>query len=312
VSAWPTLLIKGAAFSHFRELTDTGTLTLSFDGNYCGLFDKTGESEAPVIVRPCTPHINPTHPFAHPYQDTTYENYNFAASTGEVVDSIPINPLEATHSCCIGVPERPDLWDVKEEGAECYVNPEVGCYGGVDFYAFTKTHLTKEQQIGTCDGVRGNTCPDTAFKLYERALTCGNSDMTSCVVCPENADASCKGIPFECQDESAWSIVSTQAGRAWCSGTLGCEKLCKSEIVSLVPGFPGPNFNFKGWVNQQVDNEEAVSEAGLKFQCGCTDEQEGNPCDANFNGVFAGTCGLVATNIGGSVEEFPGCVGDDV
>ena len=49
--------------SYFKEPSKAGRLNLSYQGQYCALFDKTKSTEVAVVVNGCVPHKNIEHPW---------------------------------------------------------------------------------------------------------------------------------------------------------------------------------------------------------------------------------------------------------
>ena len=271
--------------SYFKELSTDGKLNISYQGQYCALFDKTKSAEVAVVVNECVPHKNSEHPWAYPYEKYTYQNFDFNAQVGDYLGQQEINPFEATHSCCIGTAENPAGWRLADENdLPCFIDPEPGCYGRVfreDGTSYTGIESQKgyvlEQQQKFCDGIRGNSC-DGEFKneLYNHKLWCGISGQAGCR----------ETIPDLCQDGLAFSIVTG----GWCSGTLGCEKLCETEIVYTgreeYTTFSSEQINELA-TQLKVDDE---NDPNFDFKCGCSSNREGMPCDGDFDGKFKGAC----------------------
>ncbi len=280
-------LLEQRLDSYFKEPSTDGRLNLSYQGQYCALFDKTKSAEVAVVVNGCVPHKNPEHPWAYPQEKYTYQNFDFNTQTGEYLGKQEINPFEATHSCCIGG-ENPSSWRLADEDdAPCFIDPEPGCYGRVfreDGTLYTGVEGQKgfvlEQQQRFCSGERGNMC-DGDFKneLYNGRLWCG-----------ENGKSSCNDIKSSCENGLAFRIID---GQGWCSGMLGCEKLCETAIV-----YTGKKeyFTFTSeQINEQatllkVDDPEDPKDPNFDFGCGCAGKPSGSPCDSNFDGKFEGEC----------------------
>ena len=76
----------------------------------------------------------------------------------------------------------------------------------------------------------------------------------------------------------------------WCSGTLGCEKLCETEIVYTgreeYTTFSSEQINELA-TQLKVDDE---NDPNFDFKCGCSSNREGMPCDGDFDGKFKGAC----------------------
>jgi len=293
-------LLQGP-FNHFYEATSKGVLNLSFNAQYCSLFDKSKSAIANIVVNDCVPSRNPAHPWAYPYEDYAYSKFNFNTWQGECIKDKDgnclqqkINPFEATHSCCIGVAENPDKWQIapKDYSQSCFVNPEPGCYGqvlrdkeGTPYTVQGRKNqnikddpgLVVEVQQRFCDGNRGNICNgDFKNELYTEKLVCGNSTFNQCRT----------DIPTECQGQPAFSLIEN---KGWCSGTLGCQSLCSTAVVytgtEKTTSFSSEDINSLA-TKLKVDDQ---TDADFDFKCSC-EGKEGKPCDANFDGNFNGVC----------------------
>ncbi|MBI4980003.1 hypothetical protein HZC30_00430 [Candidatus Woesearchaeota archaeon] len=263
-----------------------GLLNLSYSMDYCSNLNASKSVEIPVYVAPCVPHKNPERPFAYPYHIYKFLDYNFTLGNGtfdqkETGTTTGFNPLEATHSCCIGVPENPGGWKLVDENDlknPCFVNPAPGCYGVIaDYLKLEKNYggyvLEKEMQL--CDGTRGNVCEGgPAGELWDDKLTCG-----------ENNKNKCNGISSKCQGLPAFGLIPD---KGWCYGKMGCEKLCPSSqsVVSLDKYNNAPT----EMINARAKNNQLLSDGKeLGFVCGCSGH-DGSTCDSNFNGFFSGKC----------------------
>jgi hypothetical protein len=297
---WNSLL--QGQYNHFRALTETGKLNLSFKANYCALFDKSKSSVVKVVVNDCVPHRNPEHPWAYPNHNLKYDNFNFNALQGDFVGEEEINPFEATHSCCIGVAENPNDWQVADASypKACFINPEPGCFGQVlstkvitpaTYYTNSfagylpdKKGYVLEVQRQFCSGDRGNIC-DGDFKneLKEGKLICGTPGQNSC-----SSD-----IDDRCANSPAFGFLEgNEAG--WCHGTFGCADFCQDPVAYTGAAKEQKLFD----INSIALEEEAVYEEDISFHCGCT--SEGQRCDNNFNGKFNGICQADLTCAGDS------------
>ncbi len=284
------LLLKGP-FNHFREVTKKGALNLSFDATYCALFDKSKSATVTLVVNECVPHKNPEHPWAYPNHNLKYTEFNFNALQGNFVGEEETNPFEATHSCCIGLAENPNDWQIAgpDYPSPCFINPESGCYGQVPSKKYPGTTYTSsfegfspkkegyvlEVQQQFCSGNRGNIC-DGNFKneLKDGKLICGTPGQNSC-----NAN-----INTKCAGASAFGYVVEGEEAGWCHGTFGCSSLCQEAVA-----YTGLTTEQKVFdINLLAQKEEAVYEEDISFHCGCT--AEGQICDGNFDGKFNGVC----------------------
>lgn len=295
-SQWNALL--QGPYNHFRKLTEEGKLNLSFNANYCALFDKSKSAAVKVVVNDCVPHRNPEHPWSYPYHEYVYESsFNFDTQQGECkkdgndqcVQEEGFNPFEATHSCCIGA--EPNDWQIApaEYPKPCFINPEAGCYGQVQSTKFENTFYTSsfegylpaqegyvlEVQQRFCDGTRGNICNGN-FKneLKDGKLICGTPGQNSC---SSDIETRCAGL-------FAFGYSGEGENKGWCHGTFGCSEFCQEPIA-----YTGTIPDVKDFdINQIARDEEAVYEEDISFSCGCT--SEGQICDSNFDGRFNGVC----------------------
>ncbi|MDP3698164.1 MAG: hypothetical protein Q8R47_01115 [Nanoarchaeota archaeon] len=289
ISAWSKLFT--GVFNNFREVTEKGELNLSFNAQYCARFTEVESEVIKVVVNECVPHRNPGHPWAYPNHNLKYDNFNFNTLQGECVADEngkcveeEINPFEATHSCCIGVAENPNDWQIADADhpKPCFVNPEPGCYGQVRSTKFSGTPYTslkpgyvQEVQQQFCSGNRGNTC-DGAFKnkLMDGTLICGRPGQTGC---SDDIDLKCAGL-------FAFGYVGEEENKGWCHGTFGCSDFCQKPVA-----YTGPSTQEKVFdINAIALQEEALDESFIPFSCGCT--AEGQLCDRNFDGKFNGVC----------------------
>ena len=294
IKEWKDLLEPTVTAPHFQVAPAVGKLNLSFNANYCALFDKSKSAAVTLVVNECVPHRNPEHPWAYPNHNLKYDKFNFNNLQGIFVSEEEINPFEATHSCCIGVAENPNDWQIADPNypKPCFINPEPGCYGqvyrdekGVEPYTTQgRNNPLKEQEPGLvveiqqqfCDGNRGNTCEgQIRNELYGGRLICGNATFTQCRT----------DIPVPCQGQPAFSLID---GAGWCSGTLGCQTLCNDPIAYLgtekSTSFSSEYINSLA-TKKKVNDEDDIN---FDFKCGCT--TEGQICDNNFDGKFKGVC----------------------
>ncbi len=268
-----------------------GLLNLSYSMDYCSNLNASKSVEIPVYVAPCIPHKNPERPFAynpignyHKYKfglnDDGSTNFSNIIETPSTAGNF--NPLEATHSCCIGVPENPAGWRLANEiDPPCFVNPKPGCYGGITEYKSADPNykgyiLEKKTQL--CDGTRGNVCGGSlAWELWSDAsgnqqLMCGNKTQTDCTK-----------VNIKCQGKLAFELIKD---KGWCSGKMGCHSLCIDPVV-----------NKWGWtqtntiiINKRAQNTLAINDGDdLGFFCGCSGHG-GLKCDGDFDGISSGTC----------------------
>ena len=292
IGGWGALLGDSGNYNHFRELTEDGTLNLSFNANYCALFDKSKSAVIKVVVNDCVPHRNPEHPWAYSpsgNHEYVYDSFNCDTWEGECKEDEngrcmkeKINPFEATHSCCIGL--NPNNWQIAkvEDNKVCFSNPEPGCYGQVTSKKFPGTPYTSlkpgyvlEVQQQFCSGKRGNIC-DGEFKneLKDGTLICGNPGQNSCST---YIDVKCAGL-------FAFGYSGEGEDAGWCHGTFGCSGFCQEPVA-----YTGPPAGVKAFdINKIARDEEALDESDISFSCGCT--AEGQICDSNFNGKFNGVC----------------------
>ncbi len=307
---WPSKL-NSENDGYFSELTDSnlgiGRLKLSSSASYC---QQDSETESPqegtaaeptvtevddtdevrVIVKKCLPHRNPEHPFAFPYHNYLYSDYDFATKTGQFLrtqsNTELINPFQSTHSCCLGSAQSPVNWDVAAAGTVCFTDPTPGCYGRVEGHTVGHAGYVREERYDECDGVRGNVCGDGTgvgrYRLKDNELKCGN-----------NADSTCRNINIKCVNQSAFSYFEDDG---WCYGEMGCQLFCKdSDGKEIV--YTGTERLSSEWainINQRALNNKATSSDTnkLPFKCGCATNGDDNnkPCDHNFDGVFDRVC----------------------
>ncbi len=308
IKNWDNLYSSEKDFNHFRAL-GSGELTLSLDATYCSIFDKSKSESATVVVQECLPNRNQQHPFAYPYEKYKFKNYNFDTQTGECVKDKnclqeDINPFEATHSCCVGVadPGLQGQWRLAtEKDNPCFINPEPGCYGQVEIERNGKKEpytgvLGKDKQYlwevqqRLCDGERGNMCNgDFSNELYNQRLWCGISGQKVAVL---DKEYQCATIPPECENGPAFKLDEEKKG--WCHGDFGCSDFCQKAVA-----YTGQSKDKSFDINALATKVNAIEDANVFFQCGCT--KKGQTCDVNFNGNFMGSC-----------DENNQCVGDDV
>lgn len=288
-----------AAFPHFREVTNKGQLNLSFSAQYCARFNEVEAQEIKVVVNECVPHRNPEHPWAYPYHEYAYSSFNFGTQQGKCIKDEngecikeEINPFEATHSCCIGVAENPNDWQIADADypKPCFINPKPGCYGQVQSKKFPGTPYTslkpgyiQEVQQQFCSGERGNVC-DGAFRneLKEGKLICGIPGQDSCN----------NGIDQHCANIFAFGYSGEGENKGWCHGTFGCSSFCQEPVA-----YAGPSTQEKVFdLNVLALKEEALDESDISFSCGCT--AEGQICDSNFDGKFNGLCQADSSCVG--------------
>jgi hypothetical protein len=201
-----------------------------------------------------------------------------------------INPLNATHSCCLGDPLLPGTWKVAPDTEICFTDPEPKCAGKIPQYTdgsgFTQNKgYILEQQKTFCDGVRGNSCKDgiTEGEKFKGELRCGKRSPSS---------LQCNKVHTDCQDVLSWGYVKDDDDKsiAWCHGQMGCQDVCSDFVVDISPekksqlsGFAGVNI---------VANEDPLlpdTDKDVGFDCGCQGNLDA-PCDANYDGKFQGIC----------------------
>jgi len=259
---------------YFRKVTGSNSnlLKMKFEILYCEDNEKEDVIEKMIFVAECVPHQNPNYPFAYPYYTyrfglkedgmTDFDNF-----LGIDEEKEAINPFMATHSCCFGKVDAPQVWRIyrEEEKHVCFVSPEQGCYGGSD-YADGKKGYVLERQQRLCDGTRGNICGGEI--IYEENKICGDPIYERCS----------NDIPIQCRGEKAGDYGEIKGERGWCYGELGCERFCSQEtgeelVYNLVGGSP-----------------EGLPIDIISFKCGCGINDEGKVCDGDFDGNFEGVC----------------------
>ena len=297
---------ENSNYNHFMTKTSTGKLNLSFSITYCGgELNKSTSAAAQIIVKECLPHQNPQRPFAYPYHTFEFSNYDFENKVGTFVqnNTAPFNPLEATHSCCVGSPDTPlSGWTHKKNTEVCFVDPVPGCYGKNEY---GKKIL--EVPVRYCDGNRGNICGGEIEYILSNS-TSSSPSVKQRLICgyngkPAGDDAKCKGIPPACEGKPAFSIIKYNGKWGWCSGTDGC-----SEFVTVTDGKPlvytgstavpyylpseGGEDALLYSIGKEFlkSNKKPVSNnPPFKYAAGCSGHQ-GNLCDSDYNGIFRGTC----------------------
>ncbi len=272
--------------------SNSGTLSLRYGINYCGLFPEGSTSQAEVIVKECVPHQNLQHPFAYPYHGYTFESYNFNSRQGEfggIIDDSSVNPFDATHSCCLGLPNNPSTWELVGENDPdhpCFINPQPGCYGQISEYTTLSGNdgYILEQQQRLCGGERGNWCNgEFQSALYNNELRCG-----------ENGENQCSGINSNCENELAFSLIEDEG---WCHGRMGCAALCREGVVYTETS---PQRIFSNAEISQSARELTLTHESdnpnFGFHCGCVagsisnGGDDGRRCDANYDGAFDRRC----------------------
>lgn len=249
-------------YGHFKELTGNipGELILDFAITYCGKNEQSDTKSVDIMVRECVPHRNVTHPWAFPNHEYKYESDEEGKTDSDnFVGMEEINPFLATHSCC------GDDWNILE-GVDCFVNPALGCYGGIDGFAGKDEGYILAEEYAVCDGKRGNICGEESGKKYRLRggeLLCGG----------EGKYADC-GAPIECNEQAPWSLIG---GEGWCYGeNVGCENFCSKEN--------GEEIVYRGFIS---GGPYYFSEITTNlFKCGCELTDNGNSCDPFFTGAF--------------------------
>ncbi len=264
-------------FSLFKEKTSNGKLSLSFSAEYCHNFNVGNSAEVNVIVKDCVAYRNPYYPFAAPYEKYVKK----ADGTIAFDNSVDINPLTATHSCCSGDPTNPASWTMvlAQETQKCFSNPERKCYDPLAPYLW-------QEEFVLCNGERGNYCGG------EKQYAPWNGEMK----CGENTKGDCKNIIPPCQNQIAFGLlsgISTPSGKGWCHGTYGCQKLCGNsaddELVDLSGTLGGKTVDID-YFNNIAEANDYKSETELNLACGCGRATQGKPCDSNFDGTFENVC----------------------
>ncbi len=283
-------------YEKFGKIGTSGKLNLSYSMDYCSQLNASRYVEINTFVVPCIPHKNPERPFAY-NSGGQYHKYKFGLIDGKtdftkLLESPStqnnINPLEATHSCCIGVPENPSSWKLVEKNDPqnpCFVNPKPACSGGISEYKVANggkdySGYILEEEMQLCSGNRGNVCDGgKSSRLWKNELKCGGVGYDKCK----------PTIPKECQGALAWTYVDSNSDKIndeWCHGMFGCSDLCKSEVVSLKEYH---DLDLNG-VNKQAKDGFFIKDEEIGLVCGCTGTTEGKTCDSNFDGSFIGTC----------------------
>ncbi|MFH0701895.1 MAG: hypothetical protein V2A62_05680 [Candidatus Woesearchaeota archaeon] len=293
LSTWKKAFEGGdQRYNHFQKNTSNGKLNLSFSITYCGGLNKSTSVAAQIIVKECLPHRNPQRPFAYPYQNYVFSSYDFENHFGNfshMDESNSFNPLEATHSCCIGSPtDTPTGWRIADNTTACFVDPIPGCYGKNKDYLENNNYGNRILEIKTnyCNGTRGNVClGNEVYSLYKDTLICGNKTQ------PE-----CGGIAKECEGKLAFSITKYNGKGGWCHGNMGCSKFETLSPIVYKGGekFP-PNLNVAPyWASDYALAGKYTTDINTKYplKVGCDANTVGSPCDSDYNGLFAGKCNL--------------------
>jgi hypothetical protein len=297
IDMWPDKLLDDTfSQAYFKSTTlpgSPGKLNLSLSIDYCS--DRiTDSTKVDLTVAQCIPHVNPQHPY--PYMPDDPDNfylYEFEldATSGEIDESIPaainsINPFLATHQCCNSI-----NWKVFDTGHPCFENPNRGCYGKIKDYTALSGYggYVLEKETRYCDGTRGNICAgEKVYQLWDDELRCGNN----------GAFEDCNNIHSDCQDLLAFSLIED---KGWCSGKMGCEKLCDDPLVSLNQGEQvySESLNSIAKVNQLtsgIDMDLISGQPVIGVVCSCGKNPvaakflKGYPCDKQWDGIFEGIC----------------------
>ena len=282
---WGKLLSKSDLA--FKNPTPTGKLILNTTTNYCSEQEVSSIQEINVAIVECVPHRNPTHPYPHVRDDPNeFYKYNFPVGDegldfSKNLGKEDINPFMASNICCVNN-------KLQTIGATCFTNPEPGCYGRVKDYTISInpkknnpngfSGYVKETQVATCDGLKGNACNgEKTYKLEYNQLTCGNSSLEGCLT-----------IASACQNQPAYGYPQKE-GKVigWCSGAMGCQSLCTSEVVDLLAVTTPTKFYD---ANNIAKTKMITKSENLNLKCGCTSTTEAKACDGNFDGIFAGQC----------------------
>jgi hypothetical protein len=284
LALWPAPL--SGNYAHFNTPTNEGFLNLTFSIQYCGgELNKSSSSSARVIVKTCLPHHNPERPFPYPYQ-------NYLLKNGIFTQDANINPLEATHACCLGSVDNPSGWRIapQSENVTCFVNPKIGCYGKSEVSQKAPQYLLLLEQEGRyCDGVHGNTCTgDMDYTLVNNTMICGIHSLDS--QCNSN-------IPSQCQGKPAFSFINDQGNKGWCHGLFGCSKI--TLITSDAPlvytktdtRVLTTSSIIKAFI-ESGDLDDTSSPKKFYLHQGCTpnDITANSYCDSTGDGRFWGHC----------------------
>ncbi|MBT6773911.1 hypothetical protein HOA91_00930 [Candidatus Woesearchaeota archaeon] len=244
----------------FGEVGSAGKFKLSLSQDYCfNTIENPQEVEVTVVQ--CIPHVNPTHPYASPYHETTYGLTTTGTTdfANPLADE-PISPFLATHSCC-------DDFTFANEDQECYSGEEeLGCFGTKDNPDEVGSILSKRVFKAYCSGTRGNLCGNdykdgNVVESHENK--CGN----------KNTNPNCNKVAPKCYDQDPY-YYETGPNGFWCQGDYGCGEnnvACTTEIVS--------------------PTSLGLAELSGQFVCDCShpDAEENNRCWILENGD-EGTC----------------------
>ncbi len=281
-------------YAHLNQITSTGNLNLSFSIEYCdGELNRSRSSSAKIQVKGCTPHVNPERPYAYPFQDYKYFNYDFDRNIGKFnkIEALT-SSLESTHSCCLS------SWNVAPNNTACFVDPQPKCYGKT---GYGKTILEVRKVF--CDGERGNVCGGKEGYLPSNSNTSYPNPKKE-LICGKNGAGDCSGIDPACEGKPAFGLIKDVG---WCTGTGGC-KLSSSAVVY---------FNSTGETHYEPDLSDTFLISNLTsipikgkdpkfpyFLCSVPSTipivTKGYSCDSNFDGIFGGTC-----------DETGACIGDN-
>ncbi|MBI2572885.1 hypothetical protein HYV86_03435 [Candidatus Woesearchaeota archaeon] len=303
------------SFSAFQQ-KGLGTLTLELDVAYCPTDATTTTSTESIAVRVdgCVPHVNPEHPWPYPKH---YLKYQLNADGTTNFDIPPtedhtFNPFLATHACCNPVTREPYN---REDRKECFAGEsQMGCFGTADeLGSIARLDATAgsglragyiletSKEVGTCDGLRGNTCTNINFvaeSIEDEDLKCFDVSRET----DPDVISSCDKVAPACAGRSPWTyqLAGDGAGASpgfWCHGPVGCgdenRQVCSTAIVEDVAG--------RGRFN--VEDFKDLGEED--YHCGCdpeTDVNENAKKCINLNQGLPGECRIIRR---GSVSCVP-------
>jgi len=272
-----------------QQQSPRANLQLNYNMNYCGTTASEKSTQATVYRVNCFPHVNPSHPFAYPYEKIKIDPVTKAPLPDEA-----INPFLATHSCCGGLSNAPQTWDLRGSEHICFESPTPKCTGKIQEYegrGIAYQGYVLEQNIDYCSGARGNICgsgtPSDKARLWREnnveVLRCGDPTVNGC-----------NNVKSQCKNSLSWGFVDTNNDNindVWCHGTMGCQTPCYSEVVADV-GSEVASINHYYDMNSRAKSQRYTSDSDLKVHCGCQPEDitANSFCDTNLDGTFEGTC----------------------
>lgn len=269
-------------FRHFDELGE-GQLIAIANVKYCGLdqaIDPKPTSVVNTYVVSCLPYKNEEYPYPAPY-------HWYKKTKDGWINDPNSNPFLATHACCIGDPKYPERARIAkpEDKVVCFENPVIDCYGKINgFTTIPKNKGVIQETVKQyCDGTRGNYCGGEFVGTFrDDKMICGNPKLQrSCDSTKINSN--CYGI-----DSFGLS------NNGWCYGNLGCSDFCNENNGGAIVKVGGYDFNQLAKIAAQV---KAQDEKQILYECGCNNNNLDYKCDANFDGIFEGTCKKVDDKI---------------